>query len=304
MSITSALLNASANRAIVFAPQLSNSMAPPTFPNGLTLYEIGFAALKYPSVPPPPQRNIPLNNIVGALQHVPPASQHHMIAQIASQYLNALIEYQKSDAPILHDQSSSEYYMSNALLLINFLMGGSPDVCKRAAQHPALLNNVIEKLLEPDFVDRMKAVDRPEVPPFPPPTFDADFGNVLQFVSTMLLYRDDIETLHPRISELVPKLREWKRTFRNSPVKTIKNASERLVDQIQGLDPTMISMMRRMQENSLVCGIVSCRVTGPERLTVCNGCKIQRYCGREHQKADWKYHKHICNKGLVEPAED
>ena len=118
----------------------------------------------------------------------------------------------------------------------------------------------------------------------------------------MLLYRDEITGLHPRINELIPKLREWKRTYRNSPTKTIKNASERLVEQIQGMDPTMVAMMRRMQGSSLVCGVSTCRVTGAERLTVCNGCKIQRYCGRDHQKADWKYHKHICNKGLVEPT--
>jgi hypothetical protein len=279
-------------------------MAPPTFPNGLTLYTIGFAALRYPALPPPPT-NVPLGNIVGALQYVPSAAQHHVVAQIASQYLNALIAYQTSDDPTLHDPSLPQYYISTALILLNFLASSSPDVCKHAAKHPALLNDVIEKLLTPDFVDRMKAVTRPPGPMgIPPAKFDDDFGTLLQFVSTMLLYRAEIETLHPRIDELIPKLREWKRTYKNSPVKTIKNASERLVDQIQGMDPTMISMIRGMQETSLVCGATSCRVTGPERLTVCNGCKIQRYCGREHQKADWKYHKNICNKGLVEPAED
>ncbi|PMD41235.1 hypothetical protein L207DRAFT_511150 [Hyaloscypha variabilis F] len=274
-------------------------MAPPTFPNGLTLYTIGFAALRYPALPPPPI-NVPLGNIVGALQLVPPPAQNHMVAQIASQYVNALIEYQTSDEATLHDPSLPQYYMSTALILLNFLTG-NPDVCKRAAQHPALLNDVVEKLLAPDFEDRMKAVVRPPGPRgIPPAKFDDDFGTLLQFVSTMLLYRAEIVGLHPRINELIPKLREWKRTYRNSPTKTIKNASERLVDQIQGMDPTMVAMMRRMQETGLVCGVTSCRVSGAERLTVCKACKIQRYCGREHQKADWKYHKHICNKGLVE----
>jgi hypothetical protein len=277
-------------------------MAPPTFPNGMTLYNIGFAALKYPALPPPPI-NVPLGNIVGALQHVPSAAQNHMIAQIASQYINALIEYQTSDEPTLHDPSLPQYYFSTVLVLLNFLTT-SPDVCKRIAAHPAVVNNVIEKLLAPDFVDQMKAVPRPGGAHFPPATFDDDFGTLLQFVSTMLLYRAEMGSLHPRVDELIPKLREWKRTYRNSPVRTIKNASERLVGQIQGMDPTMIAMMRRMQETSIVCGASSCRVTGSEHLTVCNGCKIQRYCGRDHQKADWKYHKHICHKGLVEPAED
>ncbi|KAE9373752.1 hypothetical protein N431DRAFT_438918 [Stipitochalara longipes BDJ] len=278
-------------------------MAPPTFPNGLSLYAIGFAALKYPALPPPPT-DVPLGNIVGALQYTSPSAQHHIVAQIASQYLNALIEYQTSDEPTLHDPSLPQYYISTALVILNFLASSSPDVCKRAAQHPALLNDVIEKLLTPDFEDRMKAVVRPPGPRgIPPAKFDDDFGTLLQFVSTMLLYRAEMAGLHPQIDELIPKLREWKRTYRNSPVKTIKNASERLVEQIQGMDLTMVAMMRRMQETSLVCGVTSCRITGAERLTVCNGCKIQRYCGRDHQKADWKYHKHICNKGLVEPAE-
>lgn len=110
--------------------------------------------------------------------------------------------------------------------------------------------------------------------------------------------------LHPRINELVPKLRIWKRTYKNSPVKSIKNAAERLVDQIQGMAPEQILMVRTMQEQGLVCGVASCNVSGGTGLTVCATCRIQRYCGRDHQRADWKYHKHICNKGLVEASEE
>jgi hypothetical protein len=275
-------------------------MAPPTFPNGMSLYTIGFAALKYPALPPPPV-NVPLTNQVGALQHQPRAAQNHMVAQIASQYLAALLEYQTSDDSALHDSSLPQYYFSTAICLLNFLTA-SPDVCKRVAAHPTLVNSIIEKLLAPDFLDGMKKVQRPGGAHFPAATFDDDFGSVLQFLSTMLLYTDEIETLHPRIKELIPKLRTWKKTYRHSSVKTISNAAERLVDQIQGMDPTMISMMRNMQEQSLVCGVSSCRVGGAKDLTVCAVCRIQRYCGREHQKMDWKHHKHICNKGLEEPA--
>jgi len=118
----------------------------------------------------------------------------------------------------------------------------------------------------------------------------------------MLLYKAEIENLHPRIEELIPKLRIWKQAYRRSRTKTISNAAERLVDQIRGMDPTAITMMRRMQDKTLVCGVSSCRVEGASQLTVCAVCRIQRYCGREHQKLDWKYHKHICNKGLEETA--
>ncbi|RDL34350.1 Uncharacterized protein BP5553_07478 [Venustampulla echinocandica] len=274
-------------------------MAPPTFPNGMSLHTIGFAALKYPALPPPPV-NVPLSNQVGVLQHLPRTAQNHALAQIASQYLTALLEYQTSDDPTLHDPSLPQYYFSTAICLLNFL-NSNPDVCKRVAAYPTLVNGVIEKFLLPDFLDDMKKVERPGGAHFPPATFDADFGSLLQFLSTMLLYTAEIESLHPRIKELIPNLRTWKKTYRHSPVRTISNAAERLVDQIQGMDPTSIAKIRTMQEDSLVCGVSSCKVGAPG-LTVCAVCRIQRYCGREHQKMDWKHHKHICNKGLQEPA--
>ncbi|KAF8866492.1 hypothetical protein BDZ45DRAFT_667761 [Acephala macrosclerotiorum] len=273
-------------------------MAPPNFPNGMTLHSIGFAALRYPELPPSPP--VPLNNQVGVLQHEAPGAQNHEVAQIASQYLNALIEYQTSDDTILNDTSSPQYYFSTAICLLNFL-NMNPDVCKRIATHPTLVNSVVEKMLAPEFPNNMKNVQRPMIGPFPPATFDDDFGSILQFLSTLLLYTDEMETRHPRINELIPRCRTWKREYKNSRVKTISRAADRLVDQIQGMDRQMITMMRSMQEQSLVCGVASCRVTGAA-MTACGGCRIQRYCSRDHQKADWKYHKHICNKGLEELA--
>ncbi|KAG4435032.1 hypothetical protein IFR05_009488 [Cadophora sp. M221] len=147
----------------------------------------------------------------------------------------------------------------------------------------------------------MRDVVRPSLGSFPPAGFAEDFGSVLQFLSTMLLYSAEMPSLHPQIKDLIPKLKEWKKTYRNSHVKTIQNVCERMVGQINGMDPEMIAMMRKFQEEALVCGVVSCGVKGSTGLTVCATCKIQRYCGRDHQKADWKYHKHICKKGLGEP---
>lgn len=116
----------------------------------------------------------------------------------------------------------------------------------------------------------------------------------------MLVFVDDVRSVHPRIGELVPRLRGWKREFRGSEVRTIGNASERLVGQIEGSMGEMIAGVRDMLQESLVCGVRSCRVRGGG-LTVCKACGVQRYCGREHQKQDWKFHKLICGKGLVEP---
>jgi hypothetical protein len=165
------------------------------------------------------------------------------------------------------------------------------------AKHPKILHDVIEKMLADDFETRMKSCDRSCPAPFQGTTFDTDFGTLLQFVSTILLYPDH-NTLHPRTRDLIPKLRIWKREYRNSPVRTISNAADRLVGQIEGMPSDLIAQMREMQATSLVCGKMGCRKqTG---LTACAACQIQRYCGKDHQKADWKYHKNICNHGLKE----
>jgi hypothetical protein len=73
-------------------------MAPPDFPQGMTLHTIGYAALKFPELAP--ELAVPLQNQVGALQRVRPDEQDQMIAQIASQYLDALMAYQTGDDPI------------------------------------------------------------------------------------------------------------------------------------------------------------------------------------------------------------
>ncbi|KAI9050970.1 hypothetical protein LZ554_005080 [Drepanopeziza brunnea f. sp. 'monogermtubi'] len=76
--------------------------APPKFPNGLNLYHIGFAALKYPELAP--RLPVPLSNI------------------IASQYLDTLMAQQTSrDVATLNDSASDQYYFSRPLFLLNFL---------------------------------------------------------------------------------------------------------------------------------------------------------------------------------------
>ncbi len=90
-------------------------MAPPNFPNGMTLHSIGYAALKYPSLPP--ELPIPIDYQIGALQRVGSSSQNQMIAQIASQYLTALLEYLSSDCPHLQDESSPQAYLPGAAQL-------------------------------------------------------------------------------------------------------------------------------------------------------------------------------------------
>lgn len=81
-------------------------MAPPNFPNGLNLYSIGYATLKYPELAP--GIPVPLGNIIGALQHQPMSAQNHQVSQIASQYVDTLIAYQVGDDVSLQDKSSPQ----------------------------------------------------------------------------------------------------------------------------------------------------------------------------------------------------
>ncbi|CAG8975801.1 hypothetical protein HYALB_00008242 [Hymenoscyphus albidus] len=258
-------------------------MAPPEFPNGMTLHSIGYAALKYPQLAD--ECPVPLGNQLGVLQQfLSPTDRSNAIDQISSQYLDGtLLEYQTSDDPLLNDKNSSQYYFSAVSALLSFLCT-SPDVSPRVARYKegAIAHDIVEKMLDPDFEKNMKKCDRKCPPPFQPATFDSDFGTMLQLLSTIMLWSEG-RTFHPRVEDLIPKLRQWKKTYKNSSVRTISNASERLVGQIEGTDPEMAEF------------------TG---LTACAACKIQRYCGKDHQKADWKYHKHICKKGLAEDPEE
>lgn len=169
------------------------------------------------------------------------------------------------------------------------------DVCKRIVTHPNLMSGIVEKLLEDDFASAMQACQRPQLsPPIPAATFVDDFGNLLQFLSTMMVFRDYHE-MHPRFNELIPKLQAWQTTYQGI---FIGQVAGRIRMQLT-MDPTMVDIMKEQMKEALVCGDPTCRQR--EGLVACAGCNIQRYCGKTHQKKDWKYHKQICNKGLVEP---
>jgi len=164
----------------------------------------------------------------------------------------------------------------------------------RIAKERKVMHDVVEKLLDPDLEKKMKPCKR-----LMGARFEDDLGSMLQFVSTMLLYSDQSEgPIHPRLAELIPTLKAWKKKYSGI---FIGKVSTRLIPQIEGpTHPSTIAAMTERQGESLVCGVVECRKK--KDLVACGSCKIQRYCGPEHQKKDWKYHKHICNKGLVEES--
>jgi hypothetical protein len=154
-----------------------------------------------------------------------------------------------------------------------------------------MLKDTIEKLLRPELEKEMKACERRGGA-----TFEADLGSMLQFVSTILLRKEYLEDPpHPRIQELVPRLKEWKKKYK---AIYIGKVSDRLLDQIANPESLDLNMVRDAQLDQLVCGYVGCR--NSKNLSSCGQCKLQRYCSQEHQKKDWGKHKKICNKGLIE----
>lgn len=131
----------------------------------------------------------PFGNQLGGLQRLPITQAHRVMPQIASQYLSALLAYQydREAAPLVFDITSSQYYLSDALCLINYLTS-NPDAAVTVAKHPRLLTDVVEKILAPGFEERMRAAPRN----MGSTTFEGDLGTVLQFVSTLLLCPDHI----------------------------------------------------------------------------------------------------------------
>jgi hypothetical protein len=216
--------------------------------------------------------------------------QIRIMAHVASQYLPALLEYQYSDTPHLHDPSSSQYWCSDAFTLINWLTS-DPDVAVTVAKHPSLFHDTVEKLLNPNILTEMKVCPRNGGS-----SFEAEFASLLQFVSTILLRKEHLPTPpHPRINELVPKLKAWKRKYSG---QFIARVSERLADQIKSPESLDLGAVLNAQNGNLVCGYIQCEKKTD--LNACARCKMQRYCSAEHQKKDWGFHKGICGKGLLD----
>lgn len=252
-----------------------------TYPDGVSLYQVGFAALRYPELAP--GFPIPLSNLIGGLQRTPIPIQQRSIAQLGSQYLQTLLEYQYSDAPALHDPSSDQYYFSSAMQLLNYL-SGNPDIAEQMYKHPNLLRDTIEKVLLPDIEEKIT---------------EASLGSALQTISTLLLQDTDCTAKqdYPRLKDLEARLKLWKRKYRG---KYIAKVSERLLDdQLKQPNRLMNQMMIKVIREQLRCGYTACNNNCD--MSLCGGCRVQRYCCQEHQKKDWKWHKMICKKGLVEP---
>jgi uncharacterized membrane protein len=56
-------------------------MASNLYPQGITLHSLGYAALKYPNLPP--ELPVPLNNQLGVLARSPLSTQIRIMAQVS-----------------------------------------------------------------------------------------------------------------------------------------------------------------------------------------------------------------------------
>lgn len=253
---------------------------PVQYPQGITLHSLGYAALKSPELAP--ELPIPFSTQLGVLQRSPMEAQQRMMAQIGSQYLPALLEHEcGNDAASDLSASSGAPRFSDAMTLINYL-SSNPDIAGHLWKHPTIFQNILDKLLIPE-IDTIWS--------------ENSLGSALQFISTLLIQDSEEKamTVYPGLKELPPHLRTYLRKYRG---KYVAKVSERLKDQLKSANPTMKKMILEVTRSQLRCGYVMC--SNNEDMRLCGSCGVQRYCCPEHQKKDWKFHKTICIKGLVE----
>ncbi|KAL0955721.1 hypothetical protein HGRIS_001939 [Hohenbuehelia grisea] len=123
-----------------------------------------------------------------------------------------------------------------------------------------------------------------------------EVGEAGQFLSTLLLLQGAAAVADEDRNILIPKLRQWQRSFNGLASDVSERCLAILTD-----DPNMRSMMssvKSMIERKLVqCNGPGCslrlRSTGADLLQ-CARCKSVVYCGPEHQRVDWPTHKAVC----------
>jgi hypothetical protein len=68
----------------------------------------------------------------------------------------------------------------------------------------------------------------------------------------------------------------------------IQDLMAKITAEVQGVDGRAGKLRSAVE-------ILPCKVCGElEKTKRCGRCKVVAYCGKEHQKADWKEHKKVC----------
>jgi hypothetical protein len=81
--------------------------------------------------------------------------------------------------------------------------------------------------------------------------------------------------------------------------QAVRAGDELTIDYVQGVAPdekrTYLFQNHgfrcRCGACALLCQELSCNKRGPRG---CSRCQVARYCGREHQRSDWRHHQHEC----------
>ncbi|KAH8590916.1 hypothetical protein B0O99DRAFT_285062 [Bisporella sp. PMI_857] len=200
------------------------------------------------------------------------------------------------EVPGLQSQGA-KYWCPEALYLLNFLVM-NPDVAKIVAQQGRILEGVVDKLCENNLIKKMAE----SVPKRKLETATAinDITWMVIFVRRVLLFPYYIAniTIFDKYPLLLKNLEQWQAGHVGS---VLAAEALRLQHTIERPEDYTIRNVREGTERSLMCGYKKCGYK--IFMEKCARCMVQRYCSTEHQKKDWKYHKHYCDIGLVDIME-
>jgi len=121
-------------------------------------------------------------------------------------------------------------------------------------------------------------------------------AELCQFLATMLMLQSHSALSQEDLSAVTVKLQRWSREYRHTFAEDTCSRALML------LAPTGANQAKKMLANvskQLNKGTNNCMVCLDERSTKqellqCSRCKTVRYCGTQHQRADWPSHKKIC----------
>lgn len=215
-----------------------------------------------------------LNVQLGILQSKPRNEQTRIYHEFAAKYLPALAEKYRANSGPLNSSMKLLNVITYTPYFVRFArtpagQGLAALQAKRTAQAVSEISN-----MGPDEV-----------------------GEIGQFLATLLLLQGTAGVDASDKSALVPKLKQWKRTYAG---RLASDTSERCLALLMD-DPSMRPMMqhvKKMLEGCLQkCGGPNCertQQTSGDELMQCARCKSAVYCGSDHQKNAWPLHKATC----------
>ncbi|GLB37343.1 putative MYND finger [Lyophyllum shimeji] len=211
---------------------------------------------------------------LGILQRKPRHEQVPIHHEIAAKYLPALVEKYRANTGALNSSTTLLNVISYTPYFVRFLR--TP-----AGQGIAALQT------------KRTVQDAPSIGSM---TAD-EVAEIGQFLSTLLVLQGIAEVDEADKAILIPKLKQWERTF---PGRLASDTSTRcltLLTDDSRMRPMMQAAKLMIEKNLTNCGAPGCgrpqREDGSD-LMQCARCKSAVYCGSDHQKKAWPQHKALC----------